>query len=98
MLWSKVLPDIILNAAIICGFSTAEQNRCTDNDSQHTLNSFVSYVRVNCQTLKYMDGNTERKRCGSLCQNTFDLQLAAAQLHTETQVAPDLSGKLISLF
>ena len=34
------------NTAIICGFRTAEQNQCTDNDSQHTLNLLVSHGRV----------------------------------------------------
>ncbi len=48
----------ILNAAIICGFCTADQNRCTDNDSQHTRSLFVSYARVNRQTPKSTDGNS----------------------------------------
>ncbi|GAG33982.1 unnamed protein product, partial [marine sediment metagenome] len=29
-----------------------------DNDSQHTLNLFVSYARVNRQTPKSTDGNS----------------------------------------
>jgi hypothetical protein len=48
----------ILNAATICGFRTADQNRCPDNDSQHTPNLFVSCARVNHQTPKSKEGNS----------------------------------------